>query len=55
MGKNKKYYLNVIFMAVRLGGVFYIHFKRHDLKENLNSKVGAKTFNMDLSTVTYQV
>lgn len=50
MGKNKKYYLNVIFMAVLLAAVFYVLLKDQDLNDILNAMRGAKKFDMVLST-----
>lgn len=49
MGKNKKYYLNVIFMAVLLAAVFYVLLKDQDLNDILNAMRGAKKFDMILS------
>lgn len=49
MGKNKKYYLNVIFMAVLLAAVFYVLLKDQDLNDILNAMRGAKKFDMVLS------
>ena len=48
MGKNKKYYLNVIFMAVLLAAVFYVLLKDQDLNDILNAMRGAKKFDMVL-------
>ena len=49
MGKNKKYYLNVIFMAVLLAAVFYVLLKDQDLNDILNAMRGANKFDMVLS------
>ena len=49
MARNKKYYLNVIFMAVLLAAVFYVLLKDQDLNDILNAMKGAKKFDMVLS------
>lgn len=49
MARNKKYYLNVIFMAVLLAAVFYVLLKDQDLNDILNAMNGAKKFDMVLS------
>ncbi len=49
--KKKKYYLNIIFMAVLLAAVFYVLLKEQDIDEILKALRGAKYFYIVLGVI----